>query len=636
MIKTSIILNILLVICHPLFSVTDLPVDDDQPVFGNTDFPLDYIAELVQHNTDSALLVLTDLEKEAALRDNRETLSTVYTLMARAYYFKGNYYLGIEYGEKAADLHYDTNNPEAYHQILIQLGSLNIHHGNLFLAKDYMMRALRYFEEERDTLNMLWSYINISGIHILLDNPDIGHRYVMKAIEFSNAVASDYALTKALNNAGILLYMQGKSVEAKETFHRAVELAVSSNESQSYLDCLNYLGIIEMQNGNYQVALDYYKQMMDFSGNYVDRFVLSNGMINKGMVHEKLDNLPEAILWTQKSIDLSTLSGDHGNLRDANRQMALYMKKTGKNDEAFEYMEKYITLNDSLLKITKDRNILEMEAIYDSEQKEQQIRYLEFQNIIKEERISTITNVSLLAGSLLLVSTLFVLLLIRHKQRKNQLLTLELEHQLLRSQMNPHFIFNSLTAVQNYVLKADSMTAATFLAKLTRLMRLILMNSREKLISLDNELKTIKNYLEIQTLRFPDRFSYTLKVSPDLNHEEIMIPPMLAQPFIENSIEHGFPASDRDNKIEISYSKDSINTINIQVEDNGIGRARSQESHDRSHQSLSTEITLKRITALKKMGYHDADFNIEDKTGPSGTSKGTKVIFCLPVIYKSI
>ncbi len=597
---------------------------------------LEIIEFLVEHYPDSALKVFPGLEAEALTTNNREMLSKIYTLQARANYFKGNYHAGLEYGEKAAGLYSKLKNPEKYYQILIQLGALNIHSGNLYLAKNYLIMALTFFEDSKDTLNMLRCYVNLSGIHILLDNTGIAQRYVDRVIVLSERPGLEIALAKGLNNAGIIHFLEGRPDMAEITFLTALETAVYAGEAQSYLDCLNYLGIIEIQRSNYQKALEYYKKMTDYSGNYIDLFVLSNGMINKARAFEKLGNLPEAVRWTRKSINISSSSGDFGNLRDGYRQMANYMSKMGRMGEAYEYMQEYTIINDSLLTASKTRSILELEAIYESEQKEQQIKNLELLNTMNEDRIRTIARISLLSGSLLLVSGLFVLGLIRNRQRRKQLVNLEVEHQLLRSQMNPHFLFNSLTAVQNYILGADSITAAGYLAKFTRLMRLILMNSREKFISLDNEMETVKNYLELSNLRFPDRFIWKLTVPPDLNTEDIMVPPMMAQPFIENAVEHGFPADDKGNYINVCFILNGGNVIEVIVEDNGIGRSSSDANRNRSYQSLATEITCNRIAALQKMGYRQAGLHIEDKTGPSGRSEGTKIILYLPVTYKSV
>ncbi len=117
---------------------------------------------------------------------------------------------------------------------------------------------------------------------------------------------------------------------------------------------------------------------------------------------------------------------------------------------------------------------------------------------------------------------------------------LELEQKLLRSQMNPHFIFNALISIQNFIYSNDTVNADKFLAKFSRLLRLILNNSRTRFITIDDEVQTISNYLELQKLRFDNKFDYSINIDSAINTEDTLIPPMLAQPFIENSIEHGF------------------------------------------------------------------------------------------------
>ena len=153
---------------------------------------------------------------------------------------------------------------------------------------------------------------------------------------------------------------------------------------------------------------------------------------------------------------------------------------------------------------------------------------------------------------------------IRYEQKAHKL-----EKQLLRSQMNPHFIFNSLTAIQGYFF--DNQNAAiTYLARFSKLVRQILENSRVEYVSMENEIKTIENYLSLQQLRFSSKFDYSIEVDPGINREMMHIPPMLAQPFVENAIEHGIMHKMGKGHIWIKYRMNN-GMIDITVEDDGIG-----------------------------------------------------------------
>ena len=142
---------------------------------------------------------------------------------------------------------------------------------------------------------------------------------------------------------------------------------------------------------------------------------------------------------------------------------------------------------------------------------------------------------------LIVVALIFIIgyILFRNSRLKAKHKSVDLEQKLLRSQMNPHFIFNSLIAIQSYIYKKDPVQAGDFLAKFADLVRIILEASRVEFVKLTKEIKMLNLYFELQNLRFENKFEYKIEVSDDIDAENISIPPMLAQPFIENAIEHG-------------------------------------------------------------------------------------------------
>jgi len=198
---------------------------------------------------------------------------------------------------------------------------------------------------------------------------------------------------------------------------------------------------------------------------------------------------------------------------------------------------------------------------------------------------------------------------------------LVLEQKLLRSQMNPHFIFNSLSSIQSFIFENNPVEAGSYLSRFAELIRSILYNSREEYITLEKEIQTLINYLDLQKLRYDNKFDYEIDLDPMLDKETISIPPMLAQPFIENAIEHGIKHLNNPGIINISFTK-LEETILLIVEDNGIGIRAAKKINNakaKEHQSLATIITRERIEILnkgqkKKLYYMD----IIESTDPDG------------------
>ncbi|MCF8297748.1 MAG: histidine kinase [Saprospiraceae bacterium] len=204
---------------------------------------------------------------------------------------------------------------------------------------------------------------------------------------------------------------------------------------------------------------------------------------------------------------------------------------------------------------------------------------------------------------------------------------IELERQSLRLQMNPHFIFNSLNSIQSFVVGKDTDKAIHYLAKFSKLMRLILSNSREAFVCLQDELQTLENYMDIEKLRFDDKFDYEITIDPSIDLEFIAIPPMLIQPYIENAILHGILHKKTRGKIYIHF-KLLDNTIFVSIEDNGVGRELAQKKKAESgmkHKSKGMLITKERLEILSEQSKEQLSVNIIDLKDSDNKPIGTRV-----------
>lgn len=203
----------------------------------------------------------------------------------------------------------------------------------------------------------------------------------------------------------------------------------------------------------------------------------------------------------------------------------------------------------------------------------------------------------------------------------------DLEQKALRLQMNPHFIFNSLNSIQSYILTNDAEKAVLYLGKFSQLMRLILTNSSYKFISLREELKSITYYLELEKLRFENKFDYQIVLSKDIDDEFIEVPPMIIQPYIENAIIHGLLHKPTRGKIEITFRHEGERLI-CTIEDDGVGRQRSMEILKQSgikRKSRGMLITQARLEILNRQSNDEFSVRVIDLIDQSGNPTGTKV-----------
>ena len=207
------------------------------------------------------------------------------------------------------------------------------------------------------------------------------------------------------------------------------------------------------------------------------------------------------------------------------------------------------------------------------------------------------------------------------------------ELRALRSQMNPHFIFNSLNSIKSFTLNNDAESANFYLTKFSKLIRQVLDNSRNEKIPLKNEIETLTLYMDMEKLRVGDKFDYEINVNEDAEIEFIEIPPMLIQPYIENAIWHGLMPKETKGKVKINILQEE-KYLKISIEDNGIGRekaAKLQSMEGNTHKSFGMKITNERLDILKQLNNIDAKVLIEDLKDNDGNASGTKVILAIPI-----
>jgi sensor histidine kinase YesM len=210
----------------------------------------------------------------------------------------------------------------------------------------------------------------------------------------------------------------------------------------------------------------------------------------------------------------------------------------------------------------------------------------------------------------------------------------EIEMKALRSQMNPHFIFNSLNSIQKYILKNDAFAASQYLTKFSKLIRLILDHSNQNYIALNSEIELLKLYIEIEDLRFDKQFDYDLQVDSLLETVNILIPSMIIQPYIENAIWHGLLHKETKGKLLLSFTKSTENCIKVIIEDNGIGREKALELKSKQllkKKSYGIQITQDRISILNQTEDKATICNIFDLKDKNNKATGTRIELIIPI-----
>ena len=311
----------------------------------------------------------------------------------------------------------------------------------------------------------------------------------------------------------------------------------------------------------------------------------------------------------------------------------------GKLNAAMKYQQAY---SDWLAKSPVWRSAARIEEMTSSNLREERERLIDFQRASIEKAQKERKIIELQKDRQLFISIIFIvaiifgvvifILRIQQNRIKQEQREAELSQTLLRTQMNPHFVFNAMSVIQSYIYENDPEKSSQFLVKFSRLMRLILENSPKEFIPIELEIEILDKYLATQKMRFENRFEYTLDISDDLLFNKAMVPPMITQPFIENAIEHGQLHTVKDGHIIVQMRAEGQSLL-LRIEDNGVGRQKSQKTKKiRTHKSMAIDITKERIEIINKKYKFNGSLVFEDLNKEEQT--GTVVKLVLPLRYE--
>ncbi|WP_299387910.1 histidine kinase [uncultured Lacinutrix sp.] len=350
-------------------------------------------------------------------------------------------------------------------------------------------------------------------------------------------------------------------------------------------------------------------------------------------------NYAEAIPYLEKSIVEAGEREDFVVEKDANRKLSEVFEESGDYENARKTYDEYIKSVEALL-IKKEQQITQAARFNKSiADKQNRITSLESDRELSESRYQLnqeqnknqkIIIYSLIGGLLLLLFAAYLMYkYIKQQRLANNLLALK----SLRSQMNPHFIFNALNSVNSFIATNDERTANKYLSDFSKLMRAVLENSEQDFIPLEKEVELLQLYTKLEHFRFQDKFEYNITVDKAINVSDFQIPPMLLQPYIENAVWHGLRYKEEKGQLDILIVKKSKDEITITIADNGIGREKSKALKTKNQQKQNSKgmgNIKKRVAILNEMYKDKVDVFIDELyQGQAEEDKGTKVVVTL-------
>ncbi|WP_299100832.1 histidine kinase [uncultured Winogradskyella sp.] len=508
------------------------------------------------------------------------------------------------------------------------------------------------------------SYNNLGIIqHYLLSDPLKGLEYYQQAYEvFEKEPKFQKYVIGVLTNIGLIYLEQQEYTKALKSF----KTLLHNPENKSKYTTEFYIGNVYGEQKKLDSSIYYYKKSLVGAEQNKHFMFMANIKTNLGLMQTNAGFLEDGLLNTQESLDLIEsnnigglrvtaytnaaevylqnnniekaeyyasnsikLSESLNSLSTKNSALAtlanVYAKKGDYKNALTNYKE-HIVLRDSLINADRKLEISRKEIQFEAD-KDKAIAQIEI------ERQKSIKNASILGGTGLVLAAIIGFILYRRKQdavskskeAEFNAKVSDTELKALRSQMNPHFIFNSLNSIGDYILKNDTQSASDYLSKFAKLMRLTLENSEKKEILLSEDISLLRTYMDIERKRFNDSFNYVIEVDDNLDEDNILVPPMILQPFIENSIIHGLAQKENTGVLTISFYAENDMLV-CSVDDNGIGRKSSTANKANSNnKSLGMAITKSRIEIINKLKNTNGDVEIIDKT------EGTRINVSLPM-----
>ncbi len=518
------------------------------------------------------------------------------------------------------------------------LAVAKMHLGKYADALTYYQQNLAFAEAKLDYENMLLACNNMGVAYYDWKKYHQSLTYYKKALNLLDKLGEEERKGPVYNNLGEVYRKIGKTDTAQYYFKKSYRINKKHNKQHSLLVTITSMGDIYFDNAEYQKAYNQYNDALAISKKIPDDLNTSLITIKIGNVLNKLNRKDEARKYLFQGLKLSERLRLTNNIMEAYKGLVEngYLSKDA--DLTYTYYQKLMVLNDSLFNDKNLKTINELEAKFKTAQKEREIAILNAEKKANELEIQMQRNQKYFVIITVLI-LLFVVYLFFNRYRIKQLkiktaleqARVSFEQRLLRSQMNPHFIFNSLNSIGSFIGTNNITEAQSYLTKFAKLMRHILENSRKPDIPLEDEIQALQLNLELEKLRFENRFDFTIVVEENIEVENTYIPPMLIQPFIENSIKHGFINMKEKGEIKLSFTK-TDNLLICEITDNGIGREKAEQIKKQSntkHKSLGTQVTMERFEVLKSEN-PEAGFTIIDLKDKSGNASGTRVIVKIP------
>jgi len=570
---------------------------------------------------------------------------------------------------RAAELYKECGNEYSEGICYDFVAQLYQHKGESFLAQQFAYAELSISEKLLDSIGIAYTKDLLSKI---MDDRRIFDEELQlqkEALDIRLKLSDSVMIAQSYNNIGLTfvqleeydsaLYYLNLSLKLKESFNQNQAYQIAISQETVTLDYQKYwresilesaifnIGSALQKKGEPREALTHLTKAYEYRKKLGLDYNVAEATLTIGLAYQDLHNTQKAIQHLEECWGIA----NYNNYRLLKFKSAEGLSKEyaiiGNSTKAYKFCNIALTLIDSIRdeSFTRKLALAESEYKYNKLHEADSIRQyherltldIKHKNELKQKKIELLLLSVFIVAIIIISVILFRNYRLRKMNEQAELKhkALEIERSLLRTQMNPHFIFNALNSIQNFIINNEPRDAERYLSKFAKLMRMILDNSMNQRVPLENELLSLSLYIDLEKVRFGNRFNYHINVDDDIEEELVFVPPMLIQPFVENAILHGLINKTDSNgliTIDVVDNHDK-KTLTCSITDNGIGRVAAAEfsKANKKHRSVGMQLTRDRLKDLNKET-EGISCKIEDLYDSDGTAKGTKVTIQIPYI----
>lgn len=500
--------------------------------------------------------------------------------------------------------------------------------GNYTQAVDCQLKSL----EIRKAINnerMFNNYIKLSIIQELLGDREKMDFYLEMAKDEMNKRDSVTPRNKALfyNQLGDIYNKSGLNDSSIACYRKVISNSEQIGWKLGIATGIGNIAEIFYEEELIDSAIFYHKKSLKLSQDISNNISTTEEYLALAKLYDEIGKYDSVMYFANNALQMAK-KGDLLLEQSITLKFIANFYSAQKNYlQANNYLKQHYIIKDSISSTEVKNNVADLETRYETKMKEQQIELLTSENQLKNQRMWLFV-----AATIILILTILIGVFIFIRNKKENLQRQEdLKQQLLRSQMNPHFLFNALGSIQNFMLKNETKRAARYLNNFASLTRNILEQSSREFVSVTDEIETLRSYMELEKMRMEDHFEFEISYDKNLETDFINIPPMLIQPFIENAIKHGLNNINYKGLLELKF-EDRGTVLHIEIADNGVGIKNAELNKSKKHRSMSMNIFEQRRIVLAKRTKHAIGLEVVDRNNLNKSQTGTLVKIEIPIV----